>query len=48
MGMKEEFAHLADWVDVEEKRKETLKNGLLAFLKKHEKAKKGVDKPDSA
>ena len=35
--MKEEFAHLADWVDVEEKRKETLKNGLLAFLKKHEK-----------
>ena len=33
MGMKEEFAHLADWVDVEEKRKETLKNGLLAFLK---------------
>jgi len=31
-----QFDHLADWVDVEEKRKEILKNGLLAFLKKHE------------
>ena len=30
-----EFDHLADWVDMEEKRKEILQNGLLSFLELH-------------
>ena len=29
---QQEFDHLTDWVDEQEKTKETLKNGLLSFL----------------
>ena len=35
-----EFDHLKDWIDVKEETKETLKQGLLAFLKKTEKKNK--------
>ena len=34
-----EFDHLKDWIDVKEETKETLKQGLLAFLNKTEKKK---------
>jgi hypothetical protein len=32
-----EIDHLTDWVDEKEKQKDTLKNGLLSFLKYVEK-----------
>jgi hypothetical protein len=34
---KVEIDHLTDWVDEKEKQKDTLKNGLLSFLKYVEK-----------